>query len=237
MQWGLTETVNTANTTLKIKLEDGSYVVLQPNSKIAYPKHFAIDKREVFMEGDAFFKVSKNASRPFLVYNQNLVTQVLGTSFIIKTDKANKQVTVEVKTGKVTVFENNKEITLNNTQQKSNGAIITPNQTCTYNIKERYFITALSENPEPVVTEDTVLHKTFSFLYEDAKLKDVLKTISEAYAIEIVTENDAINICKFTGDLSALPLYDKLELICLSTNHTYEIKSTKILLKGNGCTQ
>jgi hypothetical protein len=234
-QSGLIETANTSNTVLKIKLEDGSYVVLQPNSKIAYPKHFANDKREVFMEGDAFFKVAKNASMPFFVYNQNLVTQVLGTSFIVKTDKFNKQVTVEVKSGKVTVFENNKAITQNNIQTKSNGAIITPNQTCIYNIKERYFVTALSENPEPVVFEDTSSRIFFNFLYEDVKLSDILKTLSMAYAIEIETENEYINACKFTGDLATLSLYDKLELICLSTNNTYEIKGTKILLKGKGC--
>ncbi len=231
-QFGLTETVNTTKEALKIKLEDGSYVILQPNSKLAYPKHFGTDKREVFMEGEVFFNVSKNAKKPFFVYNQNLVTQVLGTSFIVKTDVTNKNVVVEVKSGKVTVFENGKQIPLNNLQQKNNGAIITPNQTCTYNIKDRYFITALSENPETIVTEDTASHKVFKFIYDDAKLSDILAMLAKSYAVEIETENEYINACKFTGDLTALSLYDKLELICLSTNNTYEIKGTKILLKG-----
>ncbi len=231
------EIVNTTKEPLKIKLEDGSYVVLQPDSKIAFPKHFAADKREVFMEGEAFFKVAKNPARPFFVYNQNLVTQVLGTSFTVKADKNNKQVIVEVKSGKVTVFENGKQLNLNNSQQKNNGAIITPNQKCVYNTKDRYFVTALSENPEPIITEDTLLHKPFNFLCEDVKLSDILTTLETAYAIEIVTENENINGCRFTGDLSALTLYDKLELICLSTNHTYEIKGTKILIKGKGCNE
>jgi transmembrane sensor len=231
----LVEVVNNTLDTKKVILEDGTYVLLQPSSKIAYPRHFTIDKREVYMQGAAFFNVSKNAAKPFFVYNENLVTQVLGTSFSINNDAANKQVVVAVKTGKVTVYENIGQVALDDIQKKNNGAIITPNQKVIYHTKERYFISSLVEQPEPVIKEDTVIDLKPDFSFEDTPLFNVLQNIEDTYAIEIVIENEAINNCRFTGNISQLSLYDKLDIICQSINHSYEIKGTKILVKGKGC--
>jgi transmembrane sensor len=231
----LVEVVNNTPNTKKVILEDGTSVLLQPSSKIAYPRHFATDKREVYMQGTAFFNVSKNAAKPFFVYNENLVTQVLGTSFTINNDATNKQVVVAVKTGKVTVYENSGQVVLNDIQKKSNGAIITPNQKVIYHTKDRYFISSLVEQPEPIVREDTAIELKPDFSFDDTPLLNVLQNIEDTYAIEIVIETDAINNCKFTGNISRLSLYHKLDMICQSMNHSYEIKGTKILIKGKGC--
>ena len=80
------EKTNTFNHALTVNMEDGSMVTLQPGSTINFPQHFHSDKREIYLAGEAFFKVSKNPGRPFLVYYNNLVTHVLGTSFNIKPD-------------------------------------------------------------------------------------------------------------------------------------------------------
>src|SRR4051812_43336011 len=60
----------TNNTTavMPVMLTDSSMVQLQPGSTLSYPKQFVADKREVYLEGAAYFKVTKNAARPFLVY-------------------------------------------------------------------------------------------------------------------------------------------------------------------------
>jgi transmembrane sensor len=81
---GFLEQTNTGNTPKSFQLEDGSAVTIYPGSKLAFPKHFAAGKREVYLEGEAFFKVTKNPNRPFFVYSNNIVTQVLGTSFDIR---------------------------------------------------------------------------------------------------------------------------------------------------------
>ena len=130
----LIEEQNNGNLSKTVRLEDGSIILLQPTSRIAYPTHFSIDKREVYLEGEAFFEVSKNPIKPFLVHSGNILTQVLGTSFTIKPTKENSQIEVSVKTGKVAVFEDTKQVALNNEQRKNNGTIITPNQKVIYNI-------------------------------------------------------------------------------------------------------
>lgn len=227
---GFLEAANNSDTAKGIALEDGSFVTIYPGSKLAYPKHFESNKREVYLDGDAFFSVSKNPNRPFFVYNNRIVTQVLGTSFGIH--KNNGQVEVAVKTGRVAVYENKEEISLNEVQQKSNGVIITPNQKVTYYQQERHFVTSIVDQPTPVAREAELKILETHLNYNETPLNKVLDDLENTYELEIVLENDKIKNCLFTGDLTSQNLFNKLESICLVFNASYEIKGTKILLKG-----
>jgi len=225
---GFLEQANTGHSPATVQLEDGSTVTIYPGSKLAFPKHFAPGKREVYLDGEAFFKVSKNPGRPFFVYNNNIVTQVLGTSFDIRGN--NGQVEVAVKTGRVAVYENKEQLSLDKVQQKSNGVIITPNQKVTYYQEERHFVTSIVDQPVPVPKESK--KEETSFAYNETPLYKVLADLEEMYELEIVLENDKLRNCLFTGDLTGQNLFNKLEGICLVFNATYEIKGTKILLKA-----
>jgi ferric-dicitrate binding protein FerR (iron transport regulator) len=227
---GFLEETNNSDTIRNVTLEDGSAVTIYPGSKLAFPKHFAIDRREVYLDGDAFFSVSKNPNRPFFVYNNQIVTQVLGTSFGIH--KKNDQVEVDVKTGRVAVYENKDQISLSEVQLKSNGVIITPNQKVTYYQQERHFVTSIVDQPIPVPKEPDTKIAQVHFNYSETPLYKVLNDLENTYELEIVLENDKIKNCLFTGDLSGQTLFNKLEGICLVFNVSYEIKGTKILLKG-----
>ena len=225
---GFQEQANTGGNNKEIQLEDGTMVTIYPGSKLAFPQHFSAAKREVYLEGEAFFKVSKNPNRPFFVYNNNIVTQVLGTSFDIR--GKNGQVEVAVKTGRVAVYENKEQIPLDEVQQKSNGVIITPNQKVTYYQEERHFVTSIVDQPAPVPNE--LKKEEANFVYNETPLFKVLSDLQDTYELEIVLENDKIRNCTFTGDLTGQNLFNKLEGICLVFNATYEIKGTKILLKA-----
>lgn len=234
-QQKLVEIMNATPEIEKVQLEDGTSITLQPSAKLLYPRHFSPDKREVYLEGEAFFSVAKNPAKPFLVHSGNLVTQVLGTSFTIKPDKKTNQITVAVKTGRVAVFEDVKRVPLDNEQQKNNGTIITPNQKVVYDVSSRYFATSLVENPEPVLRDTGNIAATTVFSFDEARLETVLDKVGRLYGIEILVENENIYQCRFTGNITAESLYDKLSAICQATNHQYEIKGTKILIKGKGC--
>lgn len=225
---GFLERSNTGTTPANVQLEDGSTVTIYPGSKLAYPKHFAAGKREVYLEGEAFFNVSKNANRPFFVYSSNVVTQVLGTSFDVR--GKNGQLEVAVKTGRVAVYENKDQVTLDEVQEKSNGVIITPNQKVTYYQQERHFVTSIVDQPVPVLKESKDTRPDFN--YNETPLYKVLNDLEDTYELEIVLENEKLRNCLFTGDLTGQTLFNKLEGICLVFNATYEIKGTKILLKA-----
>ena len=90
---------------VSLKLEDGSRILLNAGSKITYPRKFKPGKRELSLNGEAFFEVVRDTTSPFFVTAGSVTTQVLGTSFGI-TAYPNQQVGVAVVTGKVKVFEN-----------------------------------------------------------------------------------------------------------------------------------
>ena len=214
-------------------LSDGTKVYLSPGSVLHFDHQFKGDNREVYLEGEAFFKVKKNPNKPFLVYYNNIVTKVLGTSFRVGTNKLNGQLVVEVKTGRVQVFEN---IKLANTNNKITPVIITPNQKVSYDKDIRRFETAIVGHPEPVLLNEADLKIESKALYfEQQKLNHVFEQLEKYYLIDITVENEAIYNCVFTGDLSNLDLFSALKIICITTNAEYEINGTKILIKGKGC--
>ena len=221
----------------KITLSDGSVISLAPQSIIHFPKNFSGENREVFLEGEAFFEVAKNPEMPFLVYYNDVVTKVLGTSFTINTNRNTGNIEVSVRTGKVQVYENRKKQKGKSTDI---AVILTPNQKAIYNKDNHVFETTLVDNPAPVLNMEIIPGKVneinaYSFIYQQEKLQHVFKQVEDMYGIEIVTENAAINNCLFTGDVSTNDLYTKLNIICLTVNATYEINGTKILIKGKGC--
>lgn len=85
-------------------LPDGSMVILNYGSKINYIPGFDHSAtREVYLEGQAFFDIHNDPSKPFIVHTDNVVTTVLGTAFNVKALKGEKDITVTVARGKVKV--------------------------------------------------------------------------------------------------------------------------------------
>ncbi|MCE7062933.1 FecR family protein [Dyadobacter sp. CY343] len=223
--------VNNSDSTQKIRLEDGSTVTLSPRSRIMYPRTFAKDQRDVQLVGNAFFEITKNPDKPFFVYSGKLITRVLGTSFRIKTNAKDQALEVEVVTGKVSVFENNDSFAENTASPHSNGVILTPNQRVTYFPESRHLMTGLVVEPVKanVATDD--LRPVFN----NIGMGKIVEALHESYGIEIVFANDRIAECTFTGDMTDLSLYEKLDLICGSVGADYEVKGTRILINGRGC--
>jgi len=86
-----------------LTLADGSVVHLNAATILRFPFAFAGSRREVFVDGEAFFNVAPNASQPFIVHSKKKDVQVLGTAFNINT--YNDQFTLSLISGKVAVTD------------------------------------------------------------------------------------------------------------------------------------
>jgi len=82
-------------------------------------------------------------------------------------------------------------------------------------------------------TEDKITE--LNFVFDETPIAKVLEHLEAAYHIEMVMENETLAKCLFTGDIKGQNLYDQLEIICESVQATYEIRGTRILIKGSGC--
>jgi transmembrane sensor len=101
----------------RLHLADGSVVTLAPQSQLRYPAQFASASREVYLEGEAFFEVSKDPKRPFRVHSGAWVTQVLGTKFNVSAVPGASQLAVSLVEGKVQVIDKQDKYLLTPGQQ------------------------------------------------------------------------------------------------------------------------
>lgn len=95
--------VTAAGQQKKIVLADGTEIILNCGSTLSYTAEFVGAKREVYLNGEAFFKVTHDQRHPFIVHTNRLIVQVLGTSFNISAYKTDAKAMVSVATGKVGV--------------------------------------------------------------------------------------------------------------------------------------
>ncbi len=223
---GEIEVRNTSAKAQKVTLEDGSIVVLKPQSIISYPAHFNDKNRAVYLQGEAFFQVKRNPTKPFIVHTKDLVTEVLGTSFNIKSYEQSKAIEVSVVTGRVSVYENSTK-----SEKRKNGVILSPNQKILFDKESKRLMPSLVENPLIINTPPT----TLDFVFEETPLALVLNRLQAAYQIEFVIENHQLAKCAFTADLNELPLHKQLDLICKALDATYEQRGTVIFINGTGC--
>lgn len=86
-----------------VVLPDGSEITLNAGTIIEYPEKFGKDERRVKLVGEAFFSISKDIERPFIIDANGAVIEVLGTSFNVRSYNKSPKVEVNVKTGKVKV--------------------------------------------------------------------------------------------------------------------------------------
>lgn len=87
----------------RVILPDGTSVTLNAGSYLRYPREFITDVRRIEMNGEAFFEVTRDEEKPFLIHTKDADVKVLGTSFNVKAFDMDEQLTVSVQTGKVQV--------------------------------------------------------------------------------------------------------------------------------------
>ncbi len=128
----LTETVTNAGELKEIQLPDGTSIFLNGNTRIRYDrKNFASNRKFFLDRGEAFFRVRRDTLHPFKIETGSVSVAVLGTSFNVNNSMSTKQVTVEVKTGRVSVLN------------AKNGAnhILTAGKAVRYNVAHNGFET------------------------------------------------------------------------------------------------
>jgi transmembrane sensor len=228
----LAEKINTTSETIELALSDGSKISLAPKGRIRYPERFDGERREVFLEGEAFFDIAKDPAHPFLVYANGLVTKVLGTSFRIKAYGDSREVTVEVKTGKVSVFaQSDPHLKEKVADKQLQGVVLTPNQKIIYARNAVKMVKTLVEKPEMVVSKAEIPQ----FEFEDTPASDVFNTIARAYGIDILYDETLLKDCPLTARLDNQTLHEKLSIICKAVESSYEIVDGQVVIHSKGC--
>ncbi|WP_374164831.1 FecR family protein [Arcticibacter sp. MXS-1] len=230
--WNGSQTINQPGL---VRLPDGTSVVLKKGSSIHFVIPFANNKREVYLTGEAYFEVQKDKHRPFLVYSDQMVVKVLGTSFLVKAYKNDQQFKVTVTTGRVSVFSQKdaskarKSSSLDDLNGK--GVLLAPCQQVTFNRDPETLTKREVETPS-ILSED-IAKSRLNFV--ETPFSEVVNTLSAAYDIPIVYNDDRLGKCPLTASLSDQTFYEKLALLCKAVEATYEVRDGRIVISGKGC--
>ncbi|MCL6293913.1 FecR family protein [Jejuia spongiicola] len=197
-----------------IFLEDSTKITLNSNSALSYPKHFKGNTREVVIKGEAFFDVTENEQKPFIVTtNEGLKIKVLGTSFNVKSYPEDRKMETTLVTGKVKVIE----------ERKNTIVELSPSQKATYLKSEDKMIV------EHVKTENFTAWKEGRLIYNDTPMRDVIKDLERMYDLKFDVSSIKILDYKYKGEFNNLNINQILELFEISSPITYSIQKNNII--------
>jgi hypothetical protein len=157
---------------IQITLSDGSKVWAQSGSLLIFPPVFHGDKREVYLSGEAYFEVTKNIKKPFVVRTDLLSTKVLGTKFLVQAYADDHVYSTLLIEGAVSLFDNKSLL--------SKGIHLRPGQKGT-----------VGKNDSDIEVRN--VPNTYNYtswiygymIFNDEKLADLFKRVSRYYNINI----------------------------------------------------
>ncbi len=213
-----TEQLVAGNTVISGTLPDGTEVTLNHNSILKFPKIFASNIRAVHLQGDAYFDVAHNLSKPFVIKTKNIQVEVIGTSFYINAKEEQSTIDVYVKSGKVAIIGDKEEKLFliageKGTFDKSNNQL------------------TKKENLDP----NFISWKTRQLTFENESLVNVIDKINQTYHSNITIENPDIYHCLLTATFEDQPLEIILEVILETFDLNIEKVDGNILISGNEC--
>ncbi|RXK87003.1 FecR family protein [Filimonas effusa] len=198
-QWNILEAPAGGGYT--IVLEDGTKVFLNAASSISYPVHFLAGERNVFLRGEGYFEVAKDAKRPFIVTANNISIKAVGTAFNVDCKR----------------YANTKSVLTTVTE----GAVLIGRSHSTTLVKAGEV--ALSDNlltkfvaPKKDITE-LIAWKEGMFSFKSENIEVVMQQLSEWYNVKIEYDSTFNRHKYFTGEIKrSVPLSTLLEMIELT---------------------
>ncbi len=203
-----------------IILSDGTRVWVNSETSLKYPSYFEGNKRAVELDGEAYFEVSKNKNKPFIVHTKGVDIEVLGTGFNVNSYKETKEILTTLIEGRVKVSSKAGE--------KRQSLYLTPGMQSVYNKETRK-----SELRKNVNTDIYTAWKRGFFMFEDERLDDIIVSLSRWYNMEVFFEDKECRDLKFTGEFRRYDDFSYiLKFLKLTKKVDVRVKGTAVYIKS-----
>jgi len=201
----------------ELVLSDGTEIYLNSGSSIKYPVKFIKGQsRKVFLEGEAFFKVTPNKFDSFIVNSNNLNTKVYGTSFNITSYSEENNTKVVLVEGKVGVYKNDLQIKEN--------SYLKPSQMATIG----------AEDTDIVITNvDTYLYTAWmenTIIFKSEEFQNLFKRLERHFNVQITNNYTGLNQEKFNGIFKEKDIDYILNVLKNNIAFDYKITDNKIII-------
>ncbi len=195
-----------------LMLSDGTVIQLNSGSKLVFPAKFGSGKREVYLKGEAYFEVTKDVAKPFIVHTGFMNVKVLGTSFNISAYDNEKTASAVLVEGSVEVFDDS--------FFNKNLVKIKPGEGCFYTGSNSKFKT------QKVDINEYVSWKDGYFQLNNQPFGNITRKVEKYYNKTIVFDDDALSHRIISGKLVlASRLEETLDFLARTTKSKYSIRS------------
>lgn len=232
-----------------ITLPDGTKLWMNSGTKIRYANNFGETTREVFMEGEAYFDVVKNPTKPFLVKTGYINIKVLGTTFNVKSypDENCIETTLDRGLIEITKVKEPEEIITIKPKEKityiklSNHKAVAGTKAKDSKYKEKKMLEKVPAKQlqpefqiyEHVNTESITSWKEGKLIFERERLEDIVKKLERRYDVVFSFDNSELKNYRFSGSLPELTLQQVLEGIQLTAPILYKIDKREVVINEN----
>ena len=226
----------------QLTLSDGTVVTLNSATTIKYPDHFGDSTREIYLEGEAYFDVSKDPLHPFIIHTDKMNIRVLGTSFNVKSYQSEPLGEASLINGSIEVTLNDrpsdriilkpkeKLIVLNNgTMKKTANPDPSTSDTATHKTT-RYSLTNLTyfHNTAATVVETSWVENKLVFSEKD--FIDLSGQLERWYGVHIQFANDRVKHYNFTGFFEKETLPEALDALKMIEQFNYKITDSTVYI-------
>lgn len=213
------ETVTPYGSQSKVILPDGSVVWVNAGSSLRYSKDFNRKNREILLDGEAYFEVTRDTQKPFIVRSEALSVRVMGTSFNVKAYKEDHTIDVGLVSGKVNVcFQND--------GQQTEEVELNPNRMLHFNKKNSQY--TLND----INGEDAFGWTRGVLRFDGQPFPHIAKDLERKYNIHIHIESNKLKQEVFTGSFAGdYTLNDVLHEIDVEHKYKWIRTNNKLTIK------
>ena len=217
-------------------LPDGTKVMVNAGSKLFLPKEVKPGKREVWLDGEAFFQVTRNPRKPFFVHTSDINVKVLGTTFNVRAYHDEKIVETTLLEGKVM---------LNTTKETGTDqdVALAPNHKAVFITSKDAEITATTKREfgdnlkvgkilisDRISPETAVSWTQGKLIFENEYFDVIAHRLEKYYGIHIHITDEFLKNIKYTGTIKNISLEQTLRALQLTTHFSYTIKDEDVTL-------
>jgi len=214
-----TETIAPRGQKSQIVLADGTKVWLNSDTKIKYPGRFSKDQRDVYLDGEAFFEVSKNAHQPFVVHTSQVNVKVLGTKFNVKAYSDESDIETSLFEGKINLLMNN------SSSESPVVKEVEPGQSFVYSKTDHQLVA--KHFPQDEING----WKNNQLIFKDDTFSNLVRKIERWYDVKVVYDRKLFNDRLLTVELFEGERLDHLlKIVSLTLSVDYKYENGEIIL-------
>ena len=198
-----------------IALPDGTIVHLNSESKLTYTPDFNGKLREVVLEGEAFFEVTPNKEKPFIVKTSVFDVEVLGTSFNVSVYNDENIVETALMEGKV-------KLTMQGCPSKP--VYLTPSQKFIYSRSDRQGTISIMEGDTELAWKQGIL------AFNAEPLEEVFRKIERWYGVTMHYDKESLVNDNFTGQFKMISIQEMMNILRMHYNLKFKIENNDIYI-------